>query len=139
MLEATRGAILARGPAGVTLLVEQLKSPDKALFNIGLRVARELACPEATAAVVAELEKAAPARQVVRCCRPWRTGATPRPPRPPPLQASEDVECSPGRPGRNWAAWAMPRTSRSCSPRSGKTLAEMPIIREAPRRLPPPA
>ena len=30
MLEATRGAILARKPDGIPLLVEQLRSPDKA-------------------------------------------------------------------------------------------------------------
>ena len=62
-LDGIRGAILARGTAGVPLLVEQLKSPDKALFGIGLRTARELPGPEATEAVVAELGKTTPARQ----------------------------------------------------------------------------
>ena len=61
--EATRGAILARGAAGVPLLLEQLRSPDKALYWLGLRVARELPGPEATEALVAELGKAAAERQ----------------------------------------------------------------------------
>ena len=64
VVEATRGAILARGAAGVPLLVEQLKSPDKALFGVGLRTARELGGAEVSDALVAELAKAAPNRQV---------------------------------------------------------------------------
>ncbi|MCY2995694.1 MAG: HEAT repeat domain-containing protein [Planctomycetota bacterium] len=64
IVEATRGAILARGPAGVPLLVEQLRSPDKARLAIGLRVARELAGREATTALAAELVRATPERQV---------------------------------------------------------------------------
>jgi HEAT repeat protein len=63
--EATRGAILARGPAGVPLLMEQLRSTDEERFALGLRVARELPGPEATAAVVAELAKAASDRQAL--------------------------------------------------------------------------
>jgi HEAT repeat protein len=65
VLEATRGAILARQAAGVPLLVEQLKSTDKALFGIGLTVARELPGPEATEAVAAEMGKAASDRQAL--------------------------------------------------------------------------
>jgi HEAT repeat protein len=42
ILEATRGAIIARADEGIPLLVEQLKSPDKALFQIALSTAREL-------------------------------------------------------------------------------------------------
>lgn len=61
--EAIRGAILARGPAGVPLLLEQLRSPEKTFFWLGLRVARELPGPEATEALVVELDKAAPERQ----------------------------------------------------------------------------
>ena len=64
LLEATRGAILARGAAGVPLLVEQLQSADKALFGIGLRTARELPGPETTKALVSELRKAKPNRKV---------------------------------------------------------------------------
>ncbi len=64
VLEATRGAILARGAAGVPLLVEHLRSADKELFGIALRTARELACPQATDALVTELRRAAPNQQV---------------------------------------------------------------------------
>jgi len=65
LLEAIRGAILARQAAGVPLLVEQLRSTDKALFGIGLRTARELPGPEATEAVAAEMGKAASDRQAL--------------------------------------------------------------------------
>jgi HEAT repeat protein len=65
ILEATRGAILARGAAGVPLLVEQLKSTDNAFFGIGLRVARELSGPEATDALAAEMSQAASDRQAL--------------------------------------------------------------------------
>lgn len=63
ILEATRGAILARQSAGVPLLVEQLRSADKALFHIGLGAARELAGREVTEALVAELGRAPADRQ----------------------------------------------------------------------------
>ena len=46
-------------------LVEQLRSPDKALLAIGLRVARELPGREVTEALVAELGRAAPERQAL--------------------------------------------------------------------------
>ncbi len=65
VLEATRGAILARGAAGLPLLVEQLKSQDKATFGIGLRTARELAGPEVTQAVAAEMDRAPVDRQTL--------------------------------------------------------------------------
>jgi len=65
VVEATRGAILARQSAGVPLLVEQLQSADKAHFAIGLRTARELPGREATEAIVSELGRAAPERQVL--------------------------------------------------------------------------
>ena len=61
--EAVRGLILARGAAGVPLLVEQLQSADKASFALGLRVARELPGREVTDALLAEMSKAKPARQ----------------------------------------------------------------------------
>ncbi len=35
ILEATRGAILARGRRGIPLLLEQLRSPDVTLFDLG--------------------------------------------------------------------------------------------------------
>jgi len=57
IVEATRGAILARGAAGLPLLVEQLQSDDREMFDVGLGTAREMGGPAATKAVVAELEK----------------------------------------------------------------------------------
>lgn len=63
VLEAIRGAILARGAEGIVLLVEQLQSQDKALFGIGLRTARELPGTKATEAVVAEMHRATAERQ----------------------------------------------------------------------------
>jgi HEAT repeat protein len=63
MLEATRGAILARQSAGLPLLLEQLRAPDKARFNIGLRTARELPGREVTQALVAELSRCRSDRQ----------------------------------------------------------------------------
>ncbi len=61
-LEATRGAIVARGKAGIPLLVEQLTSNDKKRFGLGLKIARELKGSEVTEALAAELAKAPPAR-----------------------------------------------------------------------------
>jgi len=65
MLEATRGAILARGSAGVPLLIEQLQAADKALFAIALTTARALAGPEVAKALVDELGQATPDRQAL--------------------------------------------------------------------------
>jgi HEAT repeat protein len=56
--EATRGAILARGAAGVPRLIELLRSPDRRMFAFGLSVARELAAPEVDAALIAEIGSA---------------------------------------------------------------------------------
>lgn len=56
--EATRGAILARGDAGVSLLVELLRSTDKTAFRLGLSVARELAGAGTTKALVEEFSLA---------------------------------------------------------------------------------
>ncbi len=63
LLEATRGAILARGTAGLALLIEQLQSADKAKLGIGLRTARELTGREVTEALAAELGRMSPDRQ----------------------------------------------------------------------------
>lgn len=63
ILEGTRGAILARKDQGIPLLLEQLHSSDKALFQIGLRAARELPGAKATEAVAAEMHKASPEHQ----------------------------------------------------------------------------
>jgi HEAT repeat protein len=62
VLEATRGAILARNLDGIPLLLEQLRAPDKAMFQIGLSTARELKGREVDQALAAELDKAAPER-----------------------------------------------------------------------------
>ena len=62
VLEATRGAILARKAAGVPLLVETLKSKDRGVFNIGLFTARELPGREAADALALELVGTSPER-----------------------------------------------------------------------------
>lgn len=61
--EATRGAILARFSNGLPLLLETLRSPDKAMFAIGLSTARELPGRGVTDALVAELRQIAAERQ----------------------------------------------------------------------------
>lgn len=61
-LEATRGAILARKAAGLPLLVEQLRSPDKVFFQLGLGTSRQMSGAEVAKAIVAELAGAAPDR-----------------------------------------------------------------------------
>ncbi|MEO7402310.1 MAG: HEAT repeat domain-containing protein, partial [Burkholderiales bacterium] len=61
-LEATRGAILARGTDGIPLLIEQIKSPDNRTFQLGLIVARQLQAPQVADALASELTKAAPDR-----------------------------------------------------------------------------
>ncbi len=65
LLEATRGAILARGAGGVPLLLEQLRSTDKAFFGIGLSTARELPGQKVTQAIAGEMDKATPDRQAL--------------------------------------------------------------------------
>ncbi|NBV46975.1 MAG: PBS lyase [Planctomycetia bacterium] len=61
-IEATRGAILARGEAGVPLLVEQIRSPDEKSFRLGLTVARELPAGATDRALAEELGKLPPPR-----------------------------------------------------------------------------
>ncbi len=63
IVEATRGAILARGSDGLPLLLEQLRSADKAMSGVGLRVARELPGVEVTKALAAELDRTKGERQ----------------------------------------------------------------------------
>lgn len=65
MLESTRGAILARATAGIPLLIEQLRSPDKGRLQIGLSTARELPGPEVAEALGDELSHATPDRAVM--------------------------------------------------------------------------
>lgn len=62
LLEATRGAILARKQKGLPLLVEQFKSPNKAVFNIALSTAREFPGREVDEALATEMAKATPER-----------------------------------------------------------------------------
>ena len=62
-LEATRGAILARQANGMPLLLETLRSPDKATFGLGLRTARELRGASVTEALARELAQTQPDRQ----------------------------------------------------------------------------
>lgn len=63
VLEATRGAILARQNEGLPLLLETLRATDRDVFNIGLRTARELPGRAVTEALAAELPRTAPDRQ----------------------------------------------------------------------------
>ena len=63
LLEAIRGAILARGFGGIALLIEQLEAPDKAQLGIGLRAARELPGREVTERLAAEIKQLSPDRQ----------------------------------------------------------------------------
>ncbi|MBN1854980.1 MAG: HEAT repeat domain-containing protein [Pirellulales bacterium] len=65
IVEATRGAILARGADGVGLLVEQLVSSDQAMVAIGLSTARELTGPGVSKKLLASLTRMAPDRQAM--------------------------------------------------------------------------
>lgn len=62
IVEATRGAILARGADGIPLLVEQLRSDDRRMLRIGVMTARELPGKAVADAVVAEMARATPER-----------------------------------------------------------------------------
>ena len=62
-LKAIRGAILARRSAGIPLLIEQLRSPDKEKLGVGLRTARELPGRDVTEALAAELNRLESKRQ----------------------------------------------------------------------------
>ncbi len=63
IVEATRGAILARQAEGIPLLLELFQSDDKALFAIALSTARELSGEGVTEALVANLPKVAVERR----------------------------------------------------------------------------
>lgn len=58
IVEATRGAILARGEDGIPLLIEQLNSQNRKLFSVGLQTAREVESSKLGPALLAQLEKA---------------------------------------------------------------------------------
>ncbi len=60
---AARGAILARGKAGIPLLLELLKGDDAVLFGAALRAGIELPGKEATKAISEELGKLPAERQ----------------------------------------------------------------------------
>lgn len=62
LIEATRGAILARGQEGIPLLLEQFRSDDRVRFRLALGVAREFPGDEVDQALAAELAKASPDR-----------------------------------------------------------------------------
>ena len=55
VLEATRGAILARKQDGIALLLEQFRSPDKAMFQLALGTAREFPGRHVDEALAGEL------------------------------------------------------------------------------------
>lgn len=63
LLEATRGAILARQSDGIPLLIEQLQSQDKKRLGVGLRTARELPGRDVTEALAAEMARLSPDRR----------------------------------------------------------------------------
>ena len=63
ILEATRGAILARQNEGLPLLLETLRDTDPDMFSIGLRTARELPGRSVTEALATELTRAPAERQ----------------------------------------------------------------------------
>ncbi len=62
MLEATRGAIVARKDQGIPLLLEQLHSPDKKLFQMALGTAREFPGNQVDQALAGEIAHAEPQR-----------------------------------------------------------------------------
>jgi HEAT repeat protein len=62
VIEATRGAILARNQDGIPLLLEQFQSPDKAFFQLALGTAREFPGSEVDKALATELIRATPQR-----------------------------------------------------------------------------
>ncbi len=64
-MAAMRGAILARGPAGIAMLMEQIKGDDNAMFAVAMRLAHEIPGPKLTQALAAEVGKLAPEKQVV--------------------------------------------------------------------------
>ncbi len=65
ILEATRGAILARHQQGIPLLIEQFRSFDKGLFQIALSTAREFPGSDVDQALATEMARATPDRAVL--------------------------------------------------------------------------
>lgn len=64
-LEGLRGAILARGDAGLPLLAEALQSEDKRVFQMALGTAREIPSKEVDKALATEYGRAAPERAAI--------------------------------------------------------------------------
>ena len=62
IIEATRGAILARNQDGIALVLETLQSPDKKMFQLALGTAREFPGGEVDQALAAEMVRATPER-----------------------------------------------------------------------------
>ena len=62
ILEATRGAILARKDAGIPLLLEQLRSTDKRTFQIALGTARLVRGSAVDQSLAAEIDRTTPER-----------------------------------------------------------------------------
>ncbi len=58
IVEATRGAIIARGAEGVPVLVEQIRSPERSMFQLALQVARESQSKEVGKALLSEINSA---------------------------------------------------------------------------------
>ncbi len=65
-IAALHGAIRARGSAGLPLLVESLRSKDKAVFRVALAMAQKMPGGDVTRALVEELPKLQPTHQNVR-------------------------------------------------------------------------
>ncbi len=65
LVEATRGAILARKKDGLPLLLENLRSSDKVLFQVALKTAREMTGREIDSALATELATVKPDRAVL--------------------------------------------------------------------------
>ncbi|HIF30831.1 MAG TPA: HEAT repeat domain-containing protein [Planctomycetaceae bacterium] len=62
MVEATRGAILARNQDGIPLLLELFQSPDKILFRLALTTVREIPGGQVDKALASEMDRATPER-----------------------------------------------------------------------------
>ncbi|MBM4074344.1 MAG: HEAT repeat domain-containing protein, partial [Planctomycetes bacterium] len=62
IIEATRGAILARGDDGISLLVDLFRSPKKPMFQLALSTAREFPGNRIDQTLVQEMRAASPDR-----------------------------------------------------------------------------
>jgi HEAT repeat protein len=62
IIEATRGAILARNQQGIPLLLEIFQSPDKRMFQLALGTAREFPGSEVDKALATQMARATPPR-----------------------------------------------------------------------------